>query len=263
MKTLVIGGSRFVGYTIIETLLAHNHSVTMFNRGVTNPDAFDGKVDKIIGNRDGDIASIGNQHFDAVIDTCGYVPRIVKQSIDFLKDKTPMYVFISSQSVYTDRKISEYADIVVDESSPVRELADKTTEEVRGKPENYGGLKILCERAIQEVFGTNSIIIRPGLIVGPHDSANMLTYWAVRIRQGGKVLAPGDKAFYCQIIDARDLAEFILKLVEEKKTGVFNATGPQKPYYFRGMLQEIQKVTNSNTDFVWASNDWLKKNNVE
>ena len=257
MNILLIGGPRFLGYALTEALLAQNHSVTFFNRGKTNPDLFTGKVEKIIGNRDGEIANIGDKQFDAVIDTCGYVPRIVKQSVDFLKDKATYYVFISSISVYQDSTI-----INRDESAPVIELEDKTTEDVMGKPQNYGGLKVLCERVVQDGFGSKAVIIRPGLIVGPRDPTNRFTYWPVRVRKGGKTLVPGDEPLKSQVVDVRDLAEFTIKLLEDKKAGVYNVTGPGKPFDLKELFQNLQKITHSDTKFVWASNEWLKKEQV-
>lgn len=257
MNILLIGGPRFLGHAVTEALLAHNHTVTFFNRGKTNPELFDGKVDKIIGDRDGEIGKIGDKKFDAVIDTCGYVPRIVKQSVDFLKDKAPYYVFISSISVYeesTEHKQTEEAQVI--------ELDDKKTEDIMGKPKNYGGLKILCERTVQEGYDSQAIVIRPGLIVGPRDPTNRFSYWPVRIRKGGKTLVPGGEPFLVQIIDVRDLAEFIVTLLENRKTGVYNATGPEQTYEFRELVQQIKKITTSNAEFVWAADSWLKNEKV-
>ena len=257
MNILLIGGPRFLGYALTEALLTHNHSVTFFNRGKTNPDLFTNKVVKIIGDRDGEISNIGSKKFDAIIDTCGYVPRIVKQSVDYLKNKTTYYVFISSISVYEDSSVPNR-----DETAQVIELEDKETEDIMGSAKNYGGLKVLCERVVQESFGENAIIIRPGLIVGPHDPTNRFTYWPVRIRKGGKILAPGDSPFNVQIIDVRDLAEFIVKVIEDKKPDVYNATGPEKPFQFRDFAHQVKKITNSDADFCWATNKWLLQEKV-
>ncbi len=257
MNILLIGGPKFVGHAVTESLLAQNHSVTFFNRGKTNPELFNGNVEKILGNRDGEISNIGNKKFDAVIDTCGYVPRIVKQSVDFLKDKATYYVFISSISVYEESAVHQR-----DEQAKVIELEDKETEDIMGKPQNYGGLKVLCERTVQEGFGDNAIIVRPGLIVGPRDPTNRFSYWPVRIRKGGKTLVPDSDPFFVQVIDVRDLAEFIVNLLEHKKTGVYNATGPEKPYEFKELVRDMKKITSSNTEFVWAADSWLKNEKV-
>ena len=259
MKVLLIGGPRFVGYALTEALLEKGHEVTFFNRGKTNPDLFP-DVEKIRGNRDGEIANIGNdQKFDVVIDTCGYVPRVVKQSVDFLRDKTSYYVFISSISVYSATKLVPK----LTEEAEVFELEDKTTEEIMKPPNNYGGLKVLCERVVQEVFGDKAVIIRPGYIVGPNDPTHRFTYWPVRIRKGGKMLAPAQQPSNMQFVDARDLAEFTVGLLEQKKSGVYQVTGPNKTYDFRTMLEEINKIVGSKADFQWASTTWLEEQKVK
>ena len=259
MHVLIIGGPRFVGYALTEALLQNNHKVTFFNRGKTNPELFP-EVEKIRGNRDGEISIIGDgRTFDVVIDTCGYVPRIVKQSVDYLKNKTTYYVFISSVSVYTATKLIPKRD----ETSEVFELDDKTTEEIMGEPNNYGGLKVLCERIVQETFRENAIILRPGYIVGPNDPTHRFTYWPVRIRKGGNMLVPGDKPCNLQIIDVRDVAEFTVKLLESKKTGVFNIVGPEKTYDFKELIEELQSIINSTTKFYWVSNSWLEEKGVK
>lgn len=258
MQVLIIGGPRFVGYALTKALLQNNHKVTFFNRGKTNPELFP-EVEKIRGDRDGKIANIGNRTFDVVIDTCGYVPRIVKQSVDYLKDKTTYYVFISSVSVYTATALLPKRD----ETSEVFELDDKTTEDIMGEPNNYGGLKVLCERIVQETFRDKATIIRPGYIVGPNDPTHRFTYWPVRIRKGGNMLAPGDMPCNLQIIDVRDLAEFTVTLLENKKTGVFNVAGPSKPYDFREMVENLQTILQSKTEFKWATNTWLEEQGVK
>lgn len=258
MKILVIGGPRFVGYALTEALLKNNHIVTFFNRGKTNPELFP-EVEKIHGNRDGEMANIGpDKKFDAVIDTCGYLPRIVKQSVNFLKDKTTYYVFISSVSVYSSTHILQHRD----ETSDVFELNDPTTEEIFGEPNNYGGLKILCERVVQEVFKENTIIIRPGYIIGPNDPTHRFTYWPVRIRKGGKMLAPGENPCNLQIVDVRDLAEFTVELLEKQKTGTFNVAGPEKTFDFKEMIKRLKKITKSNVEIHWATNSWLNEHGI-
>ena len=256
MEVLLIGGPRFLGMALLNTLLEKKHNVTVFNRGKTNPTFFDGKIKKITGNRDGEISKIGNKTFDVVIDTCGYVPRVVKQSVEYLQNKTTKYVFISSISVYEDS-----TELDRDETAKVIELENKTTEDIMGQPSNYGGLKVLCEGVVQEAFGKQAIIIRPGLIVGPHDPSNRFTYWPVRIRKGGNILVPGDSC-KVQIIDVRDLAEFIVTLLEKNKAGVYNATGPEQSYEFREIAEKITEVTQANVNFQWVNNTWLQEQNV-
>ena len=206
MKILIIGGTRFLGRHLVNSARARGHDVTLFNRGMTNPNLFR-NVDMIQGDREKDLDQLSGQ-WDAVIDTCGYFPRIVRMSAEALKDKVDQYVFISSISVYADFK-----KININESYPVGKIEDETMEQITG--ESYGPLKALCEKAVQDVFGINSLIIRPGLIVGPHDPTDRFTYWPVRIARGGDVLVPDNPNALTQIIDVRDLSDFIIHLVEQ------------------------------------------------
>jgi 2'-hydroxyisoflavone reductase len=258
MKILIIGGPRFVGYSLTEALLEKQHTITYFNRGKTNPELFQEQVERITGNRDGEITNIGKKSFDVVIDTCGYVPRVVKQSVDYLKDKTTYYIFISSISVYVDSK-----EIKRGEDAEVIELEDKTTEVVMGTLNNYGGLKVLCERIVQNSFKEKAIIIRPGYIVGPNDPTNRFTYWPVRIRKGGNVLVPGDNQNKLQFVDVRDLAEFTVNLLENKKTGVYNVAGPSNPYSFKEMSERVKTITGSKANLQFISNKLLVEEKVE
>lgn len=257
MKVLIIGGSRFLGRTLTEQLLKRNHDVTLFNRGQSNP-SFQANIPAIIGDRETQIENLGNQTWDVVIDTCGYLPRIVELSAEYLKDKTHKYVFISSVSVYDESK-----KVDQDENAPVIELEDKTTEDIMGEPNNYGGLKVLCERVVQDMYHNNSLIIRPGLIVGPHDPTNRFTYWPVRIRKGGAILLPNNKSQHVQVIDVRDLAGFIVGLVEENINGVFNVTGPHQPFSFESVIDSCIKVVGNTPSLIYAQEDWLLNNDVK
>ncbi len=217
MKILIIGGTRFLGRHLVNSARSRGHSVTLFNRGQSNPNLFM-QVDKIQGDREKDLDQLTG-HWDAVIDTCGYFPRIVKMSAEALKDKVENYVFISSISVYSD-----FSKIGINESDAVGKIEDETVESMEGGA--YGPLKALCEKAVQDVFSIRSLIIRPGLIVGPHDPTDRFTYWPVRVARGGDILAPDRPEALTQIIDVRDLSDFIIELVQQNVSGVFNATGP-------------------------------------
>jgi hypothetical protein len=185
MKLLVIGGTRFLGRAIVNYALAAGHEVTLFNRGQSNPDLFEGEVETLVGNRDGGLGVLDGRSFTAVIDTCGYIPRLVRDSATRLKDAIEHYTFISTLSVYSDNSTPGQ-----DESSPLGTLEDETVEEVTG--ETYGPLKVLCEKAASDVMGAeNALHVRAGLIVGPHDLSDRFTYWPARVARGGEVLAPG------------------------------------------------------------------------
>lgn len=253
MKFLIIGGTRFLGRHLVNSARARGHEVTLFNRGQTNPDLF-GQVDQIRGDREKDLDQVKGQ-WDAVIDTCGYFPRIVKMSAEALKDKVESYVFISSISVYESLQ-----KIGVNESDPVGKIEDETIEEITGG--SYGPLKALCEKAVQDVFGIRSLIIRPGLIVGPHDPTDRFTYWPVRVARGGDVLAPDQPEVLTQVIDVRDLSDFIIEIVQQNVTGVFNATGPDHELTFGALLDTCKLVSASDAKFHWASVDFLNQNNV-
>ena len=254
MKILIIGGTRFLGRHLVNAARARGHEVTLFNRGQTNPELF-GQLEKLQGDRESDLDQFSGRHWDAVIDTCGYFPRIVRLSADALKDKVESYVFISSLSVYADFK-----KIGINEGDPLGTLEDESVEDSAG--ELYGPLKALCERTIQDVFGINSLIVRPGLIVGPHDPTDRFTYWPVRVARGGEVLAPDRPEALTQIIDVRDLSDFILELVGQNVCGVFNATGPAHALTFGALLDACKLVSASDAKFRWASTDFLAQNQV-
>ncbi len=253
MKILIIGGTRFLGRHLVNSARARGHEITLFNRGLTNPDIFR-TVDTISGDREKDLDQLSGQ-WDAVIDTCGYFPRIVRMSAEALKDKVEKYVFISSISVYADFK-----KIGINESYPVGRIKNETMEEITG--ESYGPLKALCEKAVQDVFGIDSLIVRPGLIIGPHDPTDRFTYWPVRVARGGTVLAPEKPDVPIQIIDARDLADFIIELIQQNVSGVFNAAGPDNELTLGAMLDTCKLVSASDAKFKWAPVEFLEQNKV-
>src|SRR5215212_9342943 len=247
MRNLIIGGTRFLGRHLVESALDHRHEVTLFNRGKTNPDLFP-HLETILGDREKDVDKLKNRIWDTVIDVAGYLPRVVRLSAEVLEANVSRYVFISSISVYENFK-----KIGIDESDPVGKLAEETVEEVTG--ETYGPLKALCEKAVQDLYRERALIIRPGLIVGPHDPTDRFTYWPVRMARGGEVLAPDRRDQPVQIIDVRDLAAFIVDLVERKITGVFNATGPEQPYRLEQFLINLCDVLNPSAQLRWVSTD--------
>lgn len=169
MDILILGGTQFLGRHIAQTALARGHTLTLFNRGRTNPDLFP-EIEKLRGDRDDDLAALAGRRWDACVDTCGYVPRIVRASAEALAGAVGHYTFISSISVYDDFTAPD-----VNEESPVGTLADETVEEITG--ETYGPLKVLCERAAEAAIPGRTLVIRPGLIVGPNDPSNRFTYW--------------------------------------------------------------------------------------
>ena len=254
MKILILGGTVFLGKHIVNSALKDGHEVTLFNRGKHNPELFP-DIEKIRGDRDGDLSALDGRKFDAVIDTSGYVPRIVKMSAEFFKDKVKTYTFISSISVYKD-----FSDMTMNENSEVSTLEDETVEEITG--ETYGPLKYLCEKAVTDIYKDNAVIIRPGLIVGEDDPSDRFTYWIYRINQGGNVLAPGPKEKNVQFIDVKDLADFTLKMTENNVSGTYNATGPAEKLSFEKLLEECKNVSGSSAEIVWADQKFLLDENI-
>jgi len=257
MNILIIGGTRFLGRHLVAPALVRGHNITLFNRGQTNPNIFP-NVETVIGDREHDIEKLSGRNWDAVIDTCGYVPRIVRESGIGLEGNVGRYVFISSISVYPD---SDLHKIGIDESDPIGKLKDESVEEITG--ETYGPLKALCEKTILDLYGERGLVVRPGLIVGPNDPTDRFTYWPVRIAKGGDVLAPEKPGVPVQIIDVRDLSNFIIKLIEENASGIYNATGPEYELTFGMMLDTCKQVSGSDSNIHWASVKFLEQNKVE
>jgi 2'-hydroxyisoflavone reductase len=257
MNLLIIGGTIFLGRHLVEAARARGHAVTLFNRGKHNPDLFP-DIEKIRGDRgiETDLTPLAQRRFDAVIDTCGYVPRVVALSAERLTDVADRYCFISSVSVYAD-----FTNTGIDEAAPVGTLADPTVEEVTG--ETYGPLKALCEAAAERAFPGRALTLRPGLIVGPNDPSDRFTYWPHRIAQGGDVLCPDKPDLHTQFIDARDLAEWNIQLLEEEVTGVFNATGPAEPLTLGALFDTCRAVSGSDARFVWVPEAFLTSHDVK
>ncbi|MBI3460443.1 NAD-dependent epimerase/dehydratase family protein, partial [Candidatus Acetothermia bacterium] len=242
------------GRHLVEAALASGHTVTLFNRGQHNADLYP-NVEKLRGNRDGDLNALKGRRWDAVIDTCGYVPRVVKASAEFLANSVDHYTFISSISVFAD-----FSKPDMDESAPVGKLKDESVEQITG--ETYGPLKALCEQAAERAMPGRMLNVRPGLIVGPHDPSDRFTYWPARIAQGGEVLAPGQPEYLVQIIDGRDLAQWTLKMVEQKKIGIYNATGPEYALTLGTVLEGCKAVSKSDARFVWVDEKFLLESKV-
>ncbi len=254
MKILILGGTIFLGKHIVNSALRQGHEVTLFNRGIHNPEIFPG-IEKIKGDRKSNLDLMKERTFDAVIDTCGYFPAVVRLSAEFLKDKVKHYTFVSSISVYKD-----FSEMGMNENSEAGKLEDETVEEITG--ETYGPLKYLCEKVIEEVYGDNALIIRPGLISGEDDPSDRFTYWIHRINEGGRVLAPGPKEKHVQFIDVKDLADFIITSVESNLSGTYNATGPDSELTFENFIEECKKVSGKDPEIVWADQYFLEEEKV-
>jgi len=216
VRLLLLGGPKFVGRAVIDVAVARGHEVTLFNRGTTGAGLYP-ELDRVVGDRDGGLEGLRGREWDAVVDTSGYLPRVVGQSAGLLADAVGHYVFVSSISVY-----ASFAE-VVDEGSELAELSAPGSEDISA---DYGALKALCEREVDTAFPGRSTAVRAGLIVGPHDPTGRFTYWPHRVARGGDVLVPGPAWRPVQLVDVRDLAAWIVTAAEERLSGPFNATGP-------------------------------------
>jgi 2'-hydroxyisoflavone reductase len=249
LELLVLGGTGFIGPHMVRAALNAGHRVTLFNRGRSNRDLFPG-VETLIGDRDGNLESLKDRSWDAVIDNSGYVPRHVSDSADLLRPAVGQYLFISSVSAYRSFDVPG-----IEEDYPLGVLDDESTEEVTN--ETYGPMKALCEQAVVQAYPETATIVRPGYIVGPGDRTDRWTYWPLRIRAGGNVLAPGTPADPVQIIDARDLARFVIGALEKQTYGTFNAVGPERALTMGTMLDAMIETTGSGASLVWVDSGTL------
>ncbi len=248
MRLLILGGTLFLGRHLVDAALAAGHEVTTFTRGRTLPEGQEG-VRALIGDRDGDLGALAQGEWDAVIDTSGYLPRVVRQSAELLAGRVGHYQFVSSVSAYSP------LDHRVREDSPLAELEDPASEEIQA---HYGALKVACERVVQEVYGDRALVIRAGLVVGPHDPTGRFGYWVQRIARGGEVLAPGSPDRRVQLIDARDLAAFHLRLAERRTGGVLNAAGPEP----RPTMAELLAAMPGDAELTWVDDAFLLEQGV-
>jgi 2'-hydroxyisoflavone reductase len=249
MKLLILGGPRFLGRYLIEAALVGNHEVTVFNRGRTNPEAYP-EVEKLRGDRDGGLTALHDRSWDAVIDTCGYVPRLVGDSARLLADSVDHYTFVSSISVYAGMAVPG-----LDESAPLATMSDESVEEITG--ETYGPLKVLCEQAVDRYFPGHALHVRAGVIVGPYDPTDRFTYWPCRFQRGGEVLAPGNPEAPVQFVDVRDLAGWMVQQAANGQAGTFNATGPATPLTMGELLATCQTVAGSEPTVTWVDEEFL------
>lgn len=255
MKLLIIGGTKFLGRYLVESALARNHEITLFNRGRTNPELFP-DVEHLQGDRHKDLDVLRNRKWDACVDTCGYSPNAVRATTEILADSINHYTFISSQSVYAD-----YSQPDQDEDAPLQTTNEDLNDETN--LDTYGARKAACERAAEDVMPNRVLSIRAGLIVGPHDYIDRFLYWVRRVAQGGEVLAPATPEKPVQLIDVRDLADWNIRMIEEGRTGVYNAAGPDYKLTFGEFLETCKAASNSDAQFTWIDEQFLLKHGVK
>ena len=248
MRLLVLGGTLFLGRRLVEAALARGHEVTLFNRGRTNAELFP-DVEKLRGDRESDLSALEGRRWDAAVDVHGRMPRVARPVAELLAESVEHFTFVSSISAY-----GEEFPVGLDESLPTAEFAPGTDEDDLA---NYGACKAECERIAERLFPGRAFVPRPGLIVGPHDPTDRFTYWPRRVAAGGEVLSPGDPGRQVQIVDGRDLADWIVRMIEAGATGPYNATGPEYPLTMGRMLEACRAVAASDAELVWVSDELL------
>ncbi len=237
MRILVLGGTKFLGRAFVEHALARGHELTLFNRGQTNPELFP-EAEKVHGDREVSLDALAGHEWDVAVDVASWLPRVTRVAVDALRESVDRYVYVSSISVY-----EPFAE------PPVEGNAVAETDSTEETLENYGAFKAQCEQIVLDAFGDRALVVRPGLIVGPHDPSDRFTYWPRRVAEGGEVLAPGSPDDPVQFIDVRDLGEWMVRLVEDGATGVFNATG--EPLAFGSFLEQARDALGSDATFTW------------
>jgi len=263
LRILILGGTGFTGPYQVRYALSRGHKVTTFNRGKTHPGELPKEVEQLIGDRNGQLDALRDRQWDVAIDNPTTLPAWVRDAAQILKGNVERYVFISTISVYADtgQGVDETAPLArYDGPDPYKE----TIEAVKASGyKTYGPLKALSEKEAEKWFPGKTLVIRPGLIVGPRDETDRFTYWPMRIDRGGEVLAPGKPSDPVQFIDARDLAEWTIRMAENRETGIYNATGPAKPLEIGQMLNQIKDALHSSATFTWLPAEFLQQQKVE
>ncbi len=260
-RLLILGGTGFIGPSMVRNAVDRGHEVTIFTRGRTEADIPD--VERLVGDRTDDLSALQGRTWDVVLDNNARDYRWVQLSTDLLRDSAEHYVFVSSISAYSggglEGVVHPLFEPIVDEDAP---LFSRPDDFQQGEEAPYGLSKTLGEQASEAAFPGRSTVVRPGLIVGPGDPTDRFTYWPVRIDRGGEVLAPSDGSDPTQIIDVRDLTEWIVRLAEEGTTGRFNATGPGTRMSMAEMLYGLRAITSTPVSFTWVPFDFLRAQEV-
>jgi len=255
MNLLIIGGGVFLGQALLSSALENGHSVTVFNRGKSRQWWPPG-VKWIVGDRKVDLHLLVNRQWDAVIDTCGYRPQDVELSCAALFDSCERYVYISSVSAY-----ASFAKPPIRETDRLASIVGHATDTITSV--NYGPMKAECERTVARVFGPRSLLIRPGLLVGPNDPTGRFSYWPWRFAAGGQVLAPGQPETPVQFIDVRDLASWILRLLRQGASGAFNATGPNDTATLGELIDTCRWICGEDVEVEWTDEKFLLREGVQ
>jgi 2'-hydroxyisoflavone reductase len=253
MRILTLGGTRFVGRHIVEAARSAGHEVAVFSRGRT-PLPWD-DVEHLLGDREaGDLEALRDREWDACIDVSAYAPEAAHASAELLSGQVAHYAFISTASVYVVDPAGG-----MDESTPV--LPAALDEGDAEGAELYGARKVACELEVARAFPGRTLIIRPGIVAGPHDPTNRFTWWVERLARAGEVLGPGSPDAPVQLVDGRDLGAFTVAQTERLMTGVFNVCGP--PSSFGELIDACRTGTASNAEVTWVGEELLLAHDVE
>jgi 2'-hydroxyisoflavone reductase len=263
LRILILGGTGFTGPHQVRYALARGHKLTLFNRG-RRPKEWPGEVEELTGDREkGDLKSLeGTQEWDVCIDNPTSIPSWVRDVGQVLKGRVKQFIFISTISVYPDSLPPNRDETAPTQRYTGTDVMKETRDTLRANMALYGPLKAACEEEAERQFPGITTVIRPSLIVGPGDDTDRFTYWPARIAQGGEILAPGDGEDAVQFIDARDVAEWTIRMAEQRTFGIFNAAGPSYTLSMAAMLHGIRAATTAHAEFTWVDWDFLRAQNV-
>jgi 2'-hydroxyisoflavone reductase len=250
MRILMIGGTRFIGRHMVEAALAGDHDVTLFHRGRTGADLFP-DLEHRLGDRNADLSALATGEWDATVDTCAYVPRHVQSLADALEGRGGRHLLVSSVSAYASPEGPGFT-----EDAPLAQLDDPDAEAVT--EETYGGLKVLCEVAAIERHGPETLLIRPTYVVGPDDYSWRFPWWVTRLDRGGEVLVPGPPDAPAQVIDVRDMASWMVALLENGESGAFHAVSPAPVFTWQQQIEAIADVVApAGTRLTWVDRSFV------
>jgi 2'-hydroxyisoflavone reductase len=259
LNILILGGTGFTGPEQVRYALDRGHKVTLLNRN-TRPGMFEGQVTQLVGDLNGDVSALKGRAFDVVIDNPTTFPAWVRNAAQYLKGNTRHYIFISTMSVYADN--SKPGEDETAATLPMPAGLDPYTLVPDDTRRTYGPLKAFAEKEVATHYPGIATIIRPGLIVGPRDQTDRFTYWPVRVAKGGRVLAPGTPNDPTQIIDARDIAEWTVRMAEQRAFGIYNAMGPAAPLTMGAMSAGVKDGVGGDAEFTWVPADFLRARRV-
>ena len=263
MRILILGGTGFTGPFQVRYAIQRGHKVTVFNRGRTHPGELPKEAEQLIGDRNGQLDALKGRTWDVVIDNPATLPVWVRDAAQILKGNADRYVYISSTAAYADVSKTGLVETMPLAKYTGPDAMKETSATMRASNfALFGPLKVQSEAEAEKWFPGKTLVIRPGYIVGPGDETDRFTYWPVRVERGGEMLAPGRPSDPMQIIDARDLAEWTIRMVEQGTVGAFNAVGPKTRLTMGQTLNEIKKTTNSDARFTWVDDDFLKEQKI-